>query len=228
MQNNTRPYQGGFSLIELAIVLVILGILIGGVLKGRDLIETARLNRLIAQVSEYQVGFNTFVDKYEGLPGDCDQASLLIRPDLINGNGNGTVEGAGLATGSEALAFWDHLAEAGLITPPGNPEDKHRGEFGKGAPTSPLGGGFTVEQNPKGLSGLWLILGQKNGDHGDGALLTPAQAFSLDKKMDNGSPLSGNVRAFDGRDMAPHSCVTPSGFYNLANRDPACALFFRF
>lgn len=227
MQKNTQYYQAGFSLIELSIVLVIMGILIGGVLKGRDLIEKARLNRLITQVSDYRLALSMFTDKYDALPGDYDRASTLIHADLPNGNGNGVIDGAGLAVGSEALAFWAHLAEAGLITPPGAPEDRNRGDFGKGAPSSALGGGFTVEHNPHGVSGLWLILGQKSGDHGDGALLTPAQAFSLDKKMDNGSPTSGHVRAFEGRDVSPHSCVTQGGVYNLENTDPVCVLFFR-
>jgi prepilin-type N-terminal cleavage/methylation domain-containing protein len=222
-----KSWQAGFSLIELAIVLVIMGLLIGGVLKGRDLIESARLKRVISQLNEYRLATHAFYDRYDALPGDFSLASSLIAPNLHNGNGNGIVDGAGLAPGSEALAFWSHLAEAGFIGSPGPASDQNSGDFGKGAPTSAIGGGFTVEHNPHGLNGFWFILGSKQGDHGDGALLTPAQALSLDKKMDNGHPTSGKVRAMDGSNANPHSCVTENGEYNLNNEEPACALLFQ-
>ncbi len=227
-KNKRHKTQAGFSLIELAVVLIIMGLLIGGILKGRELIESARLKRTIAQLNEYRLAATAFIDKYDALPGDFNKAHDLIGATLRNGNGNAIVEGAGLAPGTEALAFWSHLAGAGFIGSPGPLTTQNQGEFGAGAPESSLGGGFTVENNPHGLSGLWFILGTKNGDHGDGALLTPSQAMSLDKKMDNGYPTSGKVRAFDGSDVSPHACVTERGTYNVDNKEPACALFFQF
>jgi len=220
--------QAGFSLIELAVVLIIMGLLIGGILKGRELIDSARAKRVVSQLNEYRLATTTFLDKYDALPGDFNKASTLINPELRNGNGNNVIEGAGLEPGSEALAFWSHLAAAGLIGSPGPHGEQNTGEFGKGAPESSLGGGFTVENNPHSLGGLWFILGQKYGIHGDGALLTPTQALSLDKKLDNGLPTSGKVRAFDGADVAPHACVTEARMYNIDNKEPACALFFQF
>lgn len=219
--------QAGFSLIELAIVLMIMGLLIAGILKGRDLIESARLKRVISQLNELRMATSSFLDKYDALPGDFNKASSLIKAGLQDGNGNGLVEGAGLSTGSEAMAFWSHLAGAGFIGSPGQEEDQNKGEFGKGAPESSLGGGFTVETNPHGLGGLWFILGKKNGDHGDGGLLTPTQAMSLDKRLDNGHPTSGKVRAFDGSDVSAHSCVTGDGTYNIENNEATCVLFFQ-
>ncbi len=219
--------QAGFSLIELAIVLIITGLLMGGVLKGKDLIESARLKRVMSQLNELRMATSAFLDKYDALPGDFNKASLQIKADLRDGNGNGVVEGAGLATGSEALAFWSHLANAGFIGSPGLEGEQNVGDFGKGAPESSLGGGFTVENNPHGLSGLWFVLGKKNGDHGDGGLLTPAQAMSIDKKMDNGYPNSGKVRAIDGSDKRTHACVKENGSYNIENNEAACALFFQ-
>lgn len=223
----THQTEAGFSLIELAVVLVILGLLIGGVLKGRDLIEGARLKRVISQLHEYQMATSAFLDKYDALPGDFNKAATLIQSGLRNGNGNGIIEGPGLGAGSEALSFWAHLAGAGLIGSPGPQGTENVGEFGKGAPESSLGGGFTVENNPHGLPGSWLILGTKQGDHGDGALLTPAQAMSIDKKLDNGYPISGKVRAMNGSNVGSNACITQSGTYNVENNDPACALFFQ-
>lgn len=223
----TPNNQAGFSLIEMAVVLIIMGLLIGGVLKGRELIESARLRRIASQLHEYRVATNAFLDRFDALPGDFNKATILIHSDLRNGNGNGIIEGAGLGAGTEALAFWSHLAGAGLIGSPSSEKDQNTGEFGKGAPESSLGGGFTVENNPHGLGGIWFILGKKNGDHGDGGLLTPLQAMSLDKKMDNGHPTSGKVRSFDGSDVQSRGCVTEGGLYNVENKEPVCAVFFQ-
>ena len=220
--------QHGFSLIESAIVLVIMGFLIGGILKGKDLIESARLKRVITQLNEYRMATSAFMDKYDALPGDFHKASMLIKSGLLDGNGNGIVDGAGLSVRSEALAFWSHLAAAGLIATPGLESEKNKGEFGKGAPESSLGGGFTIENNPRGLHGLWFILGKKVGDHGDGGLLTPLQAYNMDKKLDNGYPTSGKVRGMDGSDSDSHACVLESGLYNMDNHEPVCVLFFQF
>ena len=227
MKSIIKRRQAGFSLIELAVVLIIMGLLIGGILKGRDLIESARLKRVVSQLNELRMATSTFLDKYEALPGDFNKASTQINSTLPNGNGNGRIEGAGLAPGSEALTFWSHLVWAGLLGSPGLESDLNKGEFGKGAPESALGGGFTVEENPLGLKGLWLILGRKHGDHGTGGLLTPSQALSLDKKMDNGHPTSGKVGAVDGTDKAQHSCVTSKETYNLENDEAACILLFQ-
>lgn len=224
-----KKNQEGFSLIELSVVLIIMGLLMGGILKGRDLIESARLKRVISQVNEYRMATSLFLDTYEAFPGDFKRASEVIHPSLSNGNGNGNgiVDGAGLASDSEALAFWAHLAGAGLMAKPGRQGEEKVGEYGKGAPTSSLGGGFTVEHNPCGLHGLWFVLGKKNGDHGDGALLTPAQARNLDKKLANGHPKSGKIRSFDGSDVKANACLTQEGEYNLENHEPACSLFFQ-
>jgi prepilin-type N-terminal cleavage/methylation domain-containing protein len=226
-KQNKNKRQAGFSLIESAIVLVIMGLLIGGILKGKDLIESARLKRVVSQLNEYRLATSAFLDKYDALPGDCNKASTLIKQGLQNGNGNGIVDGAGLASGSEALNFWTHLSAAGLIGSPGPSEAEGVGDFGKGAPAASIGGGFTVENNPQGLNGLWLMLGKKAGDHGNGGLLTPTQAQSIDQKLDNGYPTSGKVRAIDGSDVSSHACVLESGLYNIENHEPVCILLFQ-
>lgn len=226
-KQNKNKKQAGFSLIESSIVLVIMGFLIGGVLKGKELIESARLKRVISQFNEYRLATSAFLDKYDALPGDFNKASTLIKQGLKNGNGNGIVDGSGLVSGSEALNFWTHLAAAGLMGSPGPEGKENVGEFGKGAPESSIGGGFTVENNPHGLSGLWFILGKKEGDHGNGGLLTPSQAQGIDKKIDNGYPTSGKVRAMDGSNVSSHACVSAEGLYNIENHEPVCILLFQ-
>ncbi|MEB3701475.1 Type II secretion system GspH family domain protein [Candidatus Bealeia paramacronuclearis] len=217
--------RDGFSLVELAVVLVIIGIIVAGVLKGRDLIENARLKRVISEVHEIQVAMSSFLDKFEALPGDFKKASLLIQSDLKDGNGDGIIGGDGLDTSSEAFAAWSHLAESHFYE---KIDTKERtAEFGKGSPSSSVGGGFTIESNPKNLKGHWIILGNKNGKHGDGGLLTPTQAFTLDQKMDDGKANSGRVRVMDGSDASSGDCVKPDGSFNLENEGPVCVMYFQ-
>jgi prepilin-type N-terminal cleavage/methylation domain-containing protein len=224
--NFNKNMQAGFSLIEMAVVLVVIGLIIGGVLKGQDLIEAAKLKAVLTQLNEYRLAVSTFMERYDGLPGDFNQAKAYIHENLKDGNHNGVIEGNGLEPESEAGQFWQHLAAAGLIGKPGTKEGVTLG-FGKGAPSSRIGGGITVISNPyPDMSGHWFLLGNANGPRGNGALLTPFQAMNLDKKADNGDPQSGRVRAFDG-EGGEGPCLHEDR-YNLKNKKPACILYFQF
>jgi len=211
--------------VELAVVLVVIGLVIAAILKGQDMIENARLKKVMSQVNEYRVATSAFLDRYDAYPGDFNKATTQISSDVTDGNGNGVVEGAGLS--GEALQFWSHLAHAKLITPPGRMEDLGTAEFGKGAPSTAVGGGITVESNPDtGMTGLWMILGNQSGNAGKGALLTPQQALSIDLKFDNGEPSSGNVQSRDGSNVSAGSCLS-GGAYNTQNEKPACVVYFK-
>ncbi len=217
-------HNSGFSLVELAIVLIVIGLIIGGVLKGRELIESARLKSVLTQLNEYRVATGTFMDMFDALPGDYADARSYIGENLVSGNGNGKIEGNGLDANSEAGQFWSHLAGAELIPQPGeiNGGALH---FDKGAPSARIGGGITVKyENGK----HWFVLGAAHGQNGDGALLTPQQAMSLDKKIDNGIPGNGKVISKDGADVPANSCVTADGKYNTQNKEPACVMYFQF
>ena len=133
--------DAGFSLVELAIVLVVLGLLIGGVLKGVELVESARLKSILTQVNEFRIAVSTFIDRYDALPGDYHEASQYIKGTLKDGNNSGFIEGPGLARDSEACAFWMHLAEAQLIPLPGKIPAQGNARFGHGVPSAKLGGG---------------------------------------------------------------------------------------
>ena len=102
--------QQGFTLIEIAIVLVIIGLLLGGILQGQSLINSARVRNLISQIDGIKAAFYGFQDRYRALPGDFSQATTLIPNASKDGDGNGQI------TGTEAIAVWDHLSHAGFIT----------------------------------------------------------------------------------------------------------------
>jgi prepilin-type N-terminal cleavage/methylation domain-containing protein len=141
------PRKAGFTLIELSIVLVIVGLLAGGVLIGRDMIHAASLRASVSQLARYDAAVNAFREKYGGIPGD-------ITPDVATaygffpgtGDGNGIITqnsfgtggpiigppyggGAwGVVCGSEALVFWRHLSDASMMD----------GSYGQGDGTATL------------------------------------------------------------------------------------------
>ncbi len=107
--------QQGFTLIEIAIVLVIIGLLLGGILQGQSLINSARVRNLISQVDGVKAAFYGFQDRYRALPGDFSQADTLIPGETagvtFNGDGDGQIKPP-----EESVAVWDHLSHAGFIT----------------------------------------------------------------------------------------------------------------
>jgi prepilin-type N-terminal cleavage/methylation domain-containing protein len=112
-----KTRQGGFTLIEIAIVLVIIGLLLGGVLKGQELITSARVRNLIGQQDGIKAAFFGFQDRYRGYPGDYSAASTNIKcpivPTCFNGNGDGLIQ-VETAVNETALV-WVHLASAGFL-----------------------------------------------------------------------------------------------------------------
>lgn len=113
MQSNTEA----FTLIELSIVLVIIGLLAGGVMVGLDLMDAAKERKHISQVQEFQTAVNTFKLKYNALPGDFKDGGTFF-PTLSCGGGlAGYCYGNGnriLDSASDSRRVWAHLAAAGL------------------------------------------------------------------------------------------------------------------
>ncbi|MDP2828564.1 MAG: prepilin-type N-terminal cleavage/methylation domain-containing protein [Sulfuricellaceae bacterium] len=108
-----KTHQSGFTLIEIAIVLVIIGLLLGGVLKGQELITSARVRNLIAQQDGIKAAYFGFLDRYRALPGDYLAASATANIKGVTaapGDGDGQIE-----SGNESLAVWDQLGKAGFI-----------------------------------------------------------------------------------------------------------------
>jgi prepilin-type N-terminal cleavage/methylation domain-containing protein len=107
----------GFTLIEIAIVLVIIGLLLGGVLKGQELITGARVRNLISQQDGIKAAFFGFQDRFRALPGDYAAAGTNISGVTINGDGNGRIEpGTTQSAGTyETLLAWNHLTAAGFL-----------------------------------------------------------------------------------------------------------------
>ena len=118
--------QSGFTLVEIAIVLVIISLLLVGVLKGQELINSARARNLAAQSADIQAAYFGFIDRYRQVPGDMTPAeacSAIGASNLpataacsgtpaVGGNGDGTINTDSYV---EAAALWAHLAASGFI-----------------------------------------------------------------------------------------------------------------
>ncbi len=150
--------QKGFTLIEMSIVLVIIGLIIGGILKGQEIIDASRQKNFISQVDALRSAVNTFADKYNGIPGDYDRAIARINAQTANGTGDGIVgtanttmanmlaqvgvgatAAAGTATAAgEPQLFFCHLAQAGLIGGASGDCATAASFFGSGSPLPAL------------------------------------------------------------------------------------------
>lgn len=227
-----KRYQAGYNLVELAIVLVVIGLIAGGTLKGLELVDNAKIKSVAHQLNDIRLAATLFSDRYGALPGDYDQASQTLQGDLKNGDGSGILTGNGLdfaasGQGHKAASFWTHLAAAKMIPDPGKPENG-RMAFGRGAPKTRMGGGITIEHAPcPTCAGHWFIVGKENGTRGNNALFTPKQAQLLNQSLDNGNPTTGSVRSLEGAGIPPGQCVQ-NGQYNLETSKPTCIVMVQY
>lgn len=109
--------QSGFTLIEIAIVLVIIGLLLGGVLKGQELITSARVRNLISNQDGFKAAYFGFLDRFKALPGDYTAATTNINNvgTTCGTTGNGNGDGRITTTNNENILAWEHLSKAGFI-----------------------------------------------------------------------------------------------------------------
>ncbi len=222
--NNQRYWQSGVGLVEIAIALVVIGILVGAVLQGKHLIDQARLNTIITDVQKIRLNIQHFKEKHGFLPGDFPHASRDIHESLSDGEGCGILSGNPFLVDSSNGRFWTHLNAFNGISPSSSARILR---YGDELISCGFGGGYTIISTPtESMPGHWIVLGVKVGeDSGEGALLTPEQAHYINKKMDNGAPLSGAVRSLDTNRETHGKCIKDDR-YNLSNNEKACVIYF--
>src|SRR5687767_12490676 len=119
--------QAGFTLVEIAIVLVIIGLLLGGILKGQEMITQAKIKNVIADFSGVSAAYHGYQDRYRAIPGDDPGAAKrwTTPAGVLEGDGNGALSGtynqacasvSGAAGTNEVCHFWDHLRRAGFVS----------------------------------------------------------------------------------------------------------------
>lgn len=179
--------QSGFTLIEIAIVLVIIGLLLGGILKGQEMITNAKVRNLADQGNAVKAAYFAFQDRYRALPGDYAAANVNINGVAGNGNGNGLV-----STNAERGLFWNHLASAGFIT--GNFDGTAQGNNlncpSTRCPTNAYGAPmvFTFSSFADGTN--------RNAHELRTGRSIPVDVMAeLDRKVDDGVPRTGTFQA---------------------------------
>ena len=182
MKNN----QGGFTLVEIAIVLVIIGLLLGGVLKGQELITQAKIKNVANDFNGMSAAIYGYQDRYKRFPGDDNQAAARWA-NTVSGNGDGAVGVAGAAVlpgllqcagadaGTENCRFWQHLRLSGFV---GGATDTTI------APQNAAGGVLQAQNGALGLSGLVICSSNLSGKI----------ANAIDAQFDDGMPGTGQVR----------------------------------
>ena len=212
----------GFTLVEIAVVLVIIGLLLGGVLKGQELINSAKVKNVIGEfrnVSTYVFGYQ---DRFRAMPGDdpgvANRLTGAIRASTGGTTGNGRLEGSwnSATPTDESVLFWQHVRLANLASGDG------RNPAGEGVailewlPRNAFGGriGVTGVSPLTGWSGTFFIC-QDN--------LSGNFARQIDIAMDDGLPATGSVRIL-ANGAASGTAIAPADLVD-ANLYTVCAAY---
>ncbi|MCU0811384.1 MAG: prepilin-type N-terminal cleavage/methylation domain-containing protein [Thiobacillaceae bacterium] len=190
--------QSGFTLIEIAIVLVIIGLLLGGILKGQELINSARVKNLASDFRNIPLFIYGYQDKFKALPGDDPRADTNVNGVLatVGTKGNGVIEGTWNSTnaGDESVLFWQHVRLAGLApgvttlpgTLPGDymPTNASGGIIGLQSGTTIAANSPVVDASSAAISGAYIICSQG---------ILGKFAKQLDTQMDDGNTATGSM-----------------------------------
>ncbi len=184
--------QSGFTLIEIAIVLVIIGLLLGGVLKGAEMITQAKIKTIIKDFDGVQTALYAYQDRFKKLPGDDNGAAARWGATTLSGDGDNVLlvtarynsaASATLATNTETNFFWQHLRFAGFI--PGATLVAE----GASQPVNAVGGMIGVQMSDTDITlglGAGLVMCSAN---------LPAKiAAAVDAQLDDGNGATGLVR----------------------------------
>jgi len=187
-----KRMQEGFTLVEIAIVLVIIGLLLGGILKGQEMITQAKIKNVIADFSGISAAYHGYQDRYRAVPGDDAGAGRWAGISFV-GDGDGVLKGtynSPTAT-DESRLWWEDLRRSGFITGTGNAQPLNAAngmigvQTGDAAVPPAVPGRVLSSATPDGFAGLIIC----------SANLPDKIAIATDTQMDDGQPAAGSVRA---------------------------------
>jgi prepilin-type N-terminal cleavage/methylation domain-containing protein len=193
----SKKQQQGFTLVEIAIVLVIIGLLLGGILKGQEMITQAKIKNVMADFSGISAAYHGYQDRYRAIPGD-DPGAARWPTGLVATSGtagNGVVSGTynavcptPIVVGSaESCHFWAHLRLAGFVSGTGGTQPFNALTGMIGVQTGDGAGGATLLNVAAGQGFSGLIICSAN--------IPDKIAIAVDTQMDDGVSSTGTVRA---------------------------------
>ena len=210
--SQSSEQKSGFTLVELAIALLIIGLILSAVLKGQEMIENGRVKNIVKDMLGVTTAYYVYLDRYKAIPGD-DRLAASHVPGGIAGDGDGFISGAYTDANdpisSESNAYWQHTRLAGLMTgtvtasqadPPHNPV---RGKLGVQS--------GTVAALVYGMSGNVVCTGS----------LPWRIAQAVDVMIDDGDSASGSVRAGVAGEPNQATAAAPSAVYGGAVTAPS-------
>lgn len=222
-----------FTLVELSIVIVIIGLIIAGLTAGQSLVKASKTRKLLQDVANYKTAINTFKIQYDAVPGDMVNASQYFSAcidDMSNGNTCNGNNNKLITPINESYRFWQHLALSGLIN------GSYTGTFtvtdnvteGVNSPVTPFQGFNLWPKNNTSQYGRPAAA--KNNFHyrgvfnGGGGAFTATEAYNIDLKIDDGLADRGWVAAEDTPCVTAAYNVARS--YNLSQATAKCRMFF--
>lgn len=235
--------KNGFTLVELSIVLVIIGLLIGGILVGQSMIESAKINSVVRQVQQLNILVGQFKSTYRYYPGDLPDAysyfgancgpnsvkgGISFQVPGCNGDGDGIVKSS---HPNESDNFWWHMSLSGI------------GDFNYTSPF--LDQEFIADQNIPSSEFDTILRANNGASDGfvlgmhklltsttitDTSTIPPAIAYSIDNKLDDGNSITGKVKErrsfYTSGGNGPCSEHRTTGLYDLNVTTDACTLYF--
>ena len=230
--------NNGFSLVELAVVIVVIGLLVAGATLGSGLMRQAELRAVLAESEKYSIAVEHFAQLYGKLPGDLPNATgsnNFFDGNTTNGDGNGQIDSATPSGTEETFAAWDQLVLARYITGSyTGAADSSSATIGTNVPASSniAGAGFSlawIAQPGEGAqdalgryyAGNYLILASDDdaGTVLTGGAIPPDDAFFIDDKADNAKANSGRILGGGA------SCFTGAD-YEFSSAGNICHLYF--
>jgi prepilin-type N-terminal cleavage/methylation domain-containing protein len=217
--------QDGFTLVEIAIVMIIIGLLIGGTFGGMKLIDNMQVNKTVQDLKAIESAALTFKDTYGRLPGDMPNTAArlpncTVAPCATGGNGNRRLDlvsfwSEAVTATTEAFVFWHHMQAANLLSMDyRNTTDLN---FGEGQPSSPINGGYRSMGwiGPTLYAETWsghsiTLTSHPTNSNGTGwhDTISCPSIHSLDNKMDDGRPTTGKIINF--------YCMVSDDYFNPA------------
>lgn len=249
---NMANKKAGFSLVELSVVVAIIALITAGIVAGSEVIESSKRTAVVAMLNKYRSAYDQFLERYYLPPGDLNDAQDIWGATVTaNGDGDGLIDldeddDLGTVVRGDFLA-WHHLGLSGYIN------GTYQGDTGSASttivaddhvPAGPFSGSVFNIMNSSDVAAITfpniatntnaLIYGNLNGTTNVLAALSTEQSLSIDTKIDNINPSTGQLMSNEIDAATDGSCVNNNSTatdysddtYEVSNNGANCVLLF--